>query len=99
MNGLKIILFLFVSSLLFISCRKTHDSGKLLIQFEHRVNGQPLVKDQMIYTNAVGNHYEIHGLKYFISDVKLHRHDGSVVAVSQDNPAHYVDIDLPLTFS
>jgi hypothetical protein len=79
------------------ACGRKSDNGKLLIQFEHRINGQALVKDQMIYTNAAGNHYEISGLKYFISDVKLHRHDGSTVMISSEKPARYVDIDIPGT--
>lgn len=75
------------------SCGRKSNNGKLQIQFEHRVNGQTLVKDQMIYTNAAGNQYTISGLKYFISDVKLHRHDGSIIAIGSVKPAHFIDID------
>jgi hypothetical protein len=70
-----------------------------VIQFVHQVNGQALVKDQMIYVNAAGNHYELHGLKYFISDVKLHLLNGQVIPLNSSNPAHYVDIDIPGTLT
>jgi hypothetical protein len=78
---------------------KNSNAGKVVIQFVHQVNGQALVKDQMIYVNAAGNHYEIHGLKYFISDVKLHLINGQVVPLNSNNPAHYVDIDIPATLT
>jgi len=99
MNRVYQLLFLFIIVALITSCRKSPDTGKIKILFEHRVNGQLLVKDQMIYTNATGNHYEIHGLKYFISEVKLHKHDGTIVDVSSSSPAHYVDIDIPGTLT
>jgi hypothetical protein len=78
---------------------KNSNAGKVVIQFVHQVNGQALVKDQMIYVNAAGNHYEIHGLKYFISDVKLHLINGQVVPLNSNNSAHYVDIDIPATLT
>lgn len=81
------------------SCVKNSNAGKVVIQFVHQVNGQALVKDQMIYVNAAGNHYEIHGLKYFISDVKLHLINGQVVPLNSNNSAHYVDIDIPATLT
>jgi len=97
---LRIIIPIFILSICFTiitSCDSKSNNGKLQIQFEHRVNGQALVKDQMIYTNAIGNLYKISGLKYFISDVKLHRHGGSTVTISSAKPARYVDIDIPGT--
>jgi len=74
-------------------------TGKLQIQFVHRVYGKSLVKDQMIYTNTAGNNYEISGLKYFISDVQLHRHDGKTITLDTAKRAHYVDIDIPGTLT
>ena len=101
MNGfIKMMLLSSVLAIITSCGSKSNDKpsyGKFLLQFDHRVNGQALVKNQMIYTNAFGNQYEIAGLKYFISDVKLHRHDGSTITISSAKPVHYIDIDIPGT--
>ena len=91
--------FLFTILAFITSCGNKSSVGKVVIQFVHQVNGQALVKDQMIYVNAAGNHYELHGLKYFISDVKLHLLNGQVIPLNSSNPAHYVDIDIPGTLT
>jgi hypothetical protein len=99
MNGITKLVLLTLMVFLFISCDHKPDdkpaTGKIQILFEHRVNSQLLVKDQMIYTNAAGNHYEITGLKYFISDVTLHKHDGSTYLIKTGSRSRYVDIDIP----
>jgi hypothetical protein len=97
MNRFLNLAFLVVFLAFITSCENKSNEGKLTIQFEHWVNGQTMVKDQMIYINAAGNHYELHGLKYFISDVKLHLLNGQVIPLNSNNPAHYVDIDIPGT--
>ncbi|MDP4291244.1 MAG: hypothetical protein Q8908_09195 [Bacteroidota bacterium] len=99
MKGFLRIVFPCLVFIFFASCGPKSNvkpaSGKLQIQFVHLVNGQALVKDQMMYTNAAGNQYEIHGLKYFISDVTLHKHDGSTFMIKRVSRARYVDIDIP----
>ena len=99
MNSFSKFVLLSLMVSLFTFCNNKADdkpaTGKIQILFEHRVNGQLLIKDQMIYTNAAGNHYEIAGLKYFISDVTLHNHDGSTYMIKTGSRSRYVDIDIP----
>jgi len=43
--------------------------GKVTVNVEHAVDGDPLVFDEIRYTNAAGNQYSVITLKYFVSDV------------------------------
>ncbi len=73
--------------------------GKVKFNFTHLVDGLPLDKDTMIYTNAAGNNYEVDQLMYFISDVTLHNSDGSTKLIDGWKDINYVDIDLPAKLS
>lgn len=72
--------------------------GKIQLEFEHRIDGQPIVFDKLIYENEAGNQYLVNEIQYFISDVTLHKTDGSVVLLDDWNDIHYVDTDLPETW-
>jgi hypothetical protein len=72
-------------------------SGHISFTFTHLVDGLPLEKDVMKYVNAAGNPYEINQVMYFISDVKLHKSDGTSKIISDWKDIHYVDIDIPET--
>jgi hypothetical protein len=74
------------------------ESGKLQFEFEHRVDGQPIVFDKLIYQNEAGNQYLVNEIQYFISDVKLHKTDGSSALLDAWEDIHYVDTDLPVTW-
>jgi hypothetical protein len=89
--------------ILFSGCRPEHNepvviqTGKIIFRFEHHVNGSPLIKDTMTYTNAAGNHYLVTEVQYFISDVTLHRHDGEDYVIHAWKDIWYVDDDIPST--
>lgn len=90
---------------LFFACHKEDppinepETGSLIIKFAHYVDGNPLIKDSMIYTNEAGNQYEVNDLKYFISDVQLHKTDGTIVNIADCNWSHYVDNDIASTLT
>ena len=44
----------------------------LSLNFTHTVDGDPLEIDQMIYTNAAGQNYNVQTLRYLMSDIMLH---------------------------
>jgi hypothetical protein len=44
---------------------------RMVVNFEHQVNGQPLEFHTKEYTNAAGNKYNVTLLKYYISNVTL----------------------------
>lgn len=86
------------------SCKKeepieTNKFGKISFQFTHKMNGLALVTDTLIYVNAAGNEYLVNEVQYFISDVILHNSDGSDFSINQDGGMHYIDTDIPSTFS
>jgi len=72
-------------------------SGHISFTFTHLVDGLPLEKDVMKYVNAAGNPYEINQVMYFISDVTLHKSDGTRKLISDWKDIHYIDIDIPET--
>jgi len=88
--------------LLTVSCKEDdpvaeNTSGHISFTFTHLLDGLPLEKDVMKYVNAAGNPYEINQVMYFISDVTLHKSDGTKRLISDWKDIHYVDIDIPET--
>jgi hypothetical protein len=53
----------------------------------------------MKYSNTAGNQYELTEIQWFISDLSLNKNDGSKVTLGGEKFAHYIDTDLPETFS
>ncbi len=74
-------------------------TSRMQLVFAHHVNGAPLLCDQMIYTNAAGNPYEVTEVMYFISELKLHRSDGTTISPATWDDIWYVDTNLPSTFT
>jgi hypothetical protein len=73
--------------------------GKIKFNFTHLVDGLSLEKDTLMYTNAAGNNYEVNQLMYFISDVTLHKTDGTTKMINEWKDIHYVDIEIPSTLN
>ena len=97
---MKNFLVLLASILVFYSCSQDSLSTSALeVSFEHTIGEEPIEFDQMIYENAAGNEYEVTEIQWFISDLKLKRKDGSMMAVDESNFAHYVDTNIPSTFN
>jgi len=100
-SSLKAILLIAFLATVF-SCKKdkpepTTPIGHVTFNFTHLIDGVILQKDTLRYENAAGNPYEINQLMYFISDVKLHKSDGTTKLISDWTDIHYVDIDIPAT--
>jgi hypothetical protein len=100
-SSLKAILFITLLVTVF-SCKKdkpepSTPTGHVTFNFTHLIEGVILQKDTLKYVNAAGNPYEINQLMYFISDVKLHKSDGTTKLISDWTDIHYVDIDIPAT--
>jgi hypothetical protein len=95
---------LFVTLLVWFSaCKKTEDplpvepSGTVEFSVDHLVNGQPLVRNELIYTNAADNDYLVTDLMYFISDITFYRNDGSRRMISEWRDIFYIDENIPET--
>ena len=66
----------------------------LNIHFTHTVNGNQLILNSMMYTNAANENYSVQTVRYLISNITLHTDDGSSTIL--DN-MHYVDISIDST--
>ncbi len=89
--------------LLVSACKKQtepveNQSGRLNFYFDHVVGDNSLQYDTIRYQNAAGNPYMVSEIQYFISDVTLHKSDGSKIMINAWKDMHYVDTDLPDTW-
>lgn len=98
-----LVLIVFISGLIFSSCKKDNEDdnnptptpeAQLIFSFSNRVGTSALSFDNLAYTNAFGNNYSIITLKYFISDIRLNKADGTSVLIDEE---HYVDGTDPAT--
>jgi hypothetical protein len=105
--NIYIILFTILSMM--SSCKKDEPSsdqtGRLSFYFHHTipdtnlVGGYSINYDTMMYRNTAGNPYLVNEIQYFISDVTLHKNDGSKLLIDDWKDIHYVDTDLPETWN
>ncbi len=99
-----IISFLIFSVLVVSSCKKseseqnTDNTGKITIQFVHKIDGNDIIFDTLNYVNAAGNPYLITEIQYFISNVVLYKDDGSDVKIKDWKDINYVDTNIPSTW-
>lgn len=101
----KILLF-FLMIILILGCKKNNEqpaevknTGHIVFTFTHHVDGMPLETDTMKYMNAAGNPYMIDEVMYFISDVTLHKSDGTKKVINGWNDIYYVDTNIPSTLT
>ena len=87
---------------LLLSCKKDssteppeQDTGKIIFEFANYVDGLPLQTDTLMYINQAGNHYMVTEVKYFISDVTLHKSDGTQTVINKWKDIFYVDNTIP----
>lgn len=96
------LLTVFAGVCLLSACCKDDDppdkpTGQVSFTFRHLIDGEPLIQNQLIYTNAAGNDYLVTELRYFISDITFYNHDGSRKMISEWKDIFYIDQDLPET--
>ena len=97
------IIFCFLLGLSILSCKKENDpapvvpSGKVVFSIDHCVNGEPVRKNELVYTNAAGNEYLITEIMYFISDITFYRSDGTKTMIGLQKDIFYVNDDFPDT--
>lgn len=72
-------------------------SGKIIFNFLHHVDGEPLHLDSAIYINEAGNLYEVNEIQYFISDVTLHKSGSQSIMLVKENDIYYIDTDILAT--
>jgi hypothetical protein len=101
----KISSLLVVVVLILFSCndqsgdQEKVNASKVEFIFEHYVGDSKLIFDEMNYTNAGGNDYEVTEIQYFVSDITLNKVDGDKIVLDGEKFAHYIDTNIPETFS
>lgn len=86
-------------SLLFAACKKeevttptTDEKGALILNFDNVVGTQNLqLNSPALYTNAAGEQFSVSMFKYYISNIKLKKADGTEYVVPQDSSYFLVD--------
>ena len=81
--------------LFLVGCGNKEKIGEIALQFTHQVDGEPLVLDRLMYTNAAGNPYWVSEVKYFISALYLVKTNNEWVKITQNEGIHYVDLSYP----
>lgn len=95
MKLLPYLLALLCPIILLSSCKKdeaeiaTDTKSSFTLEFEHQVNGAALNLNTTTYKNAKGEDFKINVFKYYVSNVKLSKADGTTYLV----PESYFLID------
>ena len=93
----KIIIITSLFIFIFSSCKKEESNQtNLTLQFTQTVNGNQIEYNKLIYTNSVNQIYSIKKLWYIISNIKLHKSDGSNILIKD---IHFIDANDPSTLS
>jgi len=96
----KILIAAFAFTTIFTSCKKddattseydTNKKGELSVEFDNIVGSSDLQLNTGNYTNASNEAYTVTTLKYFVSNFKLTRVDGTVYTVPQDSSYFLID--------
>lgn len=89
------LLALLCPILMLSSCKKNNDENNgttkssFIMEFEHQVNAAPLSLNTVSYKNAKGEDFKISTFKYYVSNIKLSKADGTTFIV----PESYFLID------
>lgn len=66
-----------------------NEKGQFVLEFEHQVDGKPLVLGTQSYKNALGQDFSIDVFKYYISNIKLTNAKGEEILL----PESYILVD------
>jgi hypothetical protein len=85
-------------SVSFIACEKTSipEDIQISFTFDHKIGADALELDTIKYTNLAGNKYSVARLKYFVSDITLHKTGGGTVLIDDE---HYINASDANTLS
>lgn len=97
-----ILIIGFLATTLLWSCKKENninentERGTFTLEFEHLVNGTPLVLNTATYKNANGDNFNISVFKYYVSNLILTKTDGTTYHVPESY--YLIDASKPSTF-
>ncbi len=93
----KNLIIICMAALAVVSCKKNevgYDPNvktKVVIEYDNIVGSQNLQLGATSYTNAAGENFTVSLFKYFVSNFKLTKADGSVYTIPQDSCYFLVD--------
>lgn len=93
-----LLVALAATALAFTACTKDEptptvdEKGSIVLNFDNVVGTQNLqLNNPALYTNAAGEQFSVSMLKYYISNIKLKKADGTEYVVPQDSSYFLVD--------
>lgn len=93
----KPLLIISTFAILLTACKKDKPiSTNLTIDFTQTVDGENLAMDNIQYTNAANQDYSVKRLWYIISDITLHKDNGTTNLLKE---VHFIDASNPSTLS
>jgi hypothetical protein len=96
MKKVKFFIVFIACFFIVFSCKK-EKYGSIELCFTHTADEAPVLINELIYTNAAGNRYQVNEIKYFISKICLIDYDGNSIEIKQNNGIHYVDCSIKNT--
>jgi hypothetical protein len=84
------------------SCKSDSDEvfyGKVILKFEHKIDGNAAEYNIMKYINVAGNHYEIKEVKWFISDLTFYKKGITPFVIKRTTKSHYIDTGVPTSLT
>lgn len=93
---LPLFLLLLVLGLFSSSCKKEDSKPAFQLSFEHEVAGQDLVMFTQWYDCAAGHKFQVHRLKYYLSNFNFQKSDGTAF---QTGLVQYIDLEDPSTLN
>lgn len=97
-----IALVIFAAFSLSTSCEKPSPepeaptTGKLKINMSFYWDADPLVYNDLIYTNAAGNKYLVYEVQFFITNITIYK-NGVATVLDSWQKEHYFDTNIPTT--
>ena len=73
-------------------------TGKIHLDFDFMVDGNPMQRDTLMYVNAAGNEYLLYEVQFFITKLTIYK-NGSAKELKAWSKEHYVDTNIPTTLS
>lgn len=87
------ILFIVLTMVLATTaCSDPVKNGSFTLHAIHEVNGQPLVTNELCYTNEAGNPYLVNEVQWFLSHIEIKDDQGRWTTLAE---TWYIDTNLP----
>jgi len=74
------------------------NTGKIHLDFDFYVDGNPAEFDTLKYVNAAGNHYLVYEVQYFVTQLTVYQNGHGHELVGWEKE-HYIDTNIPTTLS